>query len=451
MSIFTYFIMTKACKIKISTFLVVTLIIFLPLQIFSQEQSKIELRLGHILPEMVISKSFSKGKVKHLTELTDIKDSEAKIIVNKTILDNGFLLFEELEEDWDGINWVNDYKNTYTYDGNNNLIEKLRQSWDGINWINFLKYTYTYNGNNNVIEKLGQSWEDTNWVNGYKAIYTYDANNNLIEVLSQYWDVTKWENGYKNTYTYDGNNKLIEHLFQNWDSTNWVNDYKEIYTYDVNNKAIEMLRQERYGPNWINFLKYTYTYDENNNLIEQLRQDWDRDVANWMNSRKYIFIYDKNNNLIELLGQEWDGIDWVNDFKWTYTYDVNNNLIEELDQLWDENVTNWVNLYRYTYSYMPIIGIEQLSNRVNNFNLSNNYPNPVNPTTTIEFTLPMTSEVTLQIFSILGEVVATLVLERLPAGNYKCDWDASGMASGVYLYRLQADNHIETRKMVVMR
>jgi hypothetical protein len=83
--------------------------------------------------------------------------------------------------------------------------------------------------------------------------------------------------------------------------------------------------------------------------------------------------------------------------------------------------------------------------------LNQNYPNPFNPTTTIEFDLPKSSQVTLKIYNILGEEVITLVSDRLPTGSYSYEWDASNLASGVYLYRLQAGEYVETRKMVLMR
>jgi hypothetical protein len=84
--------------------------------------------------------------------------------------------------------------------------------------------------------------------------------------------------------------------------------------------------------------------------------------------------------------------------------------------------------------------------------LYQNYPNPFNPTTIIEFDLPKTGEVSLKIFNILGEEVATLVSDRLSAGSYWYEWSRpAGIASGVYLYRLQAGDYSETRKMVLMR
>jgi hypothetical protein len=86
-----------------------------------------------------------------------------------------------------------------------------------------------------------------------------------------------------------------------------------------------------------------------------------------------------------------------------------------------------------------------------NYRLLQNYPNPFNPSTIIEFNLPKTSEVSLKVFSILGEEVVTLVSERLSAGSYSYEWDASNLASGVYLYKLKAGDSFETRKMMLMR
>ena len=83
--------------------------------------------------------------------------------------------------------------------------------------------------------------------------------------------------------------------------------------------------------------------------------------------------------------------------------------------------------------------------------LHQNYPNPFNPKTTIDFNLPKSSEVTLKIFNVLGEEVSTLLSASLFTGSHSVEWDASNLASGVYLYRLQAGNYVETRKMVLMR
>jgi hypothetical protein len=85
------------------------------------------------------------------------------------------------------------------------------------------------------------------------------------------------------------------------------------------------------------------------------------------------------------------------------------------------------------------------------FALAQNYPNPFNPSTTIEFALPKSVHATLKVFDLLGREVATLVDEQLPPGNYKREWHAQDMASGVYLYRLQAGEFVGTKKLLLLR
>ncbi|MDH4156758.1 MAG: T9SS type A sorting domain-containing protein [candidate division Zixibacteria bacterium] len=85
------------------------------------------------------------------------------------------------------------------------------------------------------------------------------------------------------------------------------------------------------------------------------------------------------------------------------------------------------------------------------FELSQNYPNPFNPTTEIAFALPVASHVTVEIYNITGQKAALLVDEKLEAGRHVVRWDAGGMASGVYLYRLRAGSFTATKKMVLLK
>ncbi|MBK7106082.1 MAG: T9SS type A sorting domain-containing protein [Ignavibacteriae bacterium] len=86
-----------------------------------------------------------------------------------------------------------------------------------------------------------------------------------------------------------------------------------------------------------------------------------------------------------------------------------------------------------------------------NFELVQNYPNPFNPSTTIEFSIPQASKVQLNIFNILGQEVASLVNGQKNAGTYKINWNASNLASGTYIYRLQTDSKVFTNKMILMK
>jgi uncharacterized delta-60 repeat protein len=88
---------------------------------------------------------------------------------------------------------------------------------------------------------------------------------------------------------------------------------------------------------------------------------------------------------------------------------------------------------------------------IRDFSLSQNYPNPFNPSTTIEFTLPQPAFATLKVYNLLGEEVAKLVAEQRSAGIHKINWDARGLASGVYLYRLEAGDFVQAKKLILMR
>jgi hypothetical protein len=138
----------------------------------------------------------------------------------------------------------------------------------------------------------------------------------------------------------------------------------------------------------------------------------------------------------------------MNDWKYICIYDANSNEIERLWQNWDG--TNWVNSNKYLYSYGPT-GIEQLEDGVSTYSLSNNYPNPFNPSTIISYSVPDISFIKLKVYDVLGNEIETLVHEEKPAGTYEITWYAEYLPSGVYFYKLQAGDFVETKKMVLMK
>src|SRR5713101_1416289 len=90
------------------------------------------------------------------------------------------------------------------------------------------------------------------------------------------------------------------------------------------------------------------------------------------------------------------------------------------------------------------VGDQQTSKTPGSFRLYQNFPNPFNPTTTIPFAVARSSYVTLKIFNLLGEEVATLVSQRLAPGTYSAEWNAGATTSGIYLYRLQTPEFVQT-------
>ena len=98
------------------------------------------------------------------------------------------------------------------------------------------------------------------------------------------------------------------------------------------------------------------------------------------------------------------------------------------------------------------VSVSNIGNEIpNEFKLFQNYPNPFNPITNIRFDIPRSSQVKLIIYDALGREVATLVDEKLSAGSYKVDWNSSDYSSSVYYYKLETNELIKVRKMVMIK
>jgi hypothetical protein len=102
-------------------------------------------------------------------------------------------------------------------------------------------------------------------------------------------------------------------------------------------------------------------------------------------------------------------------------------------------------------SISSVTGVEGQGSLPTEFALRQNYPNPFNPTTTIEFALPLTSRVTIKLYNVLGQQMATIVDEVLPAGFHQIPFNASSLASGMYLYRMTAADKTFLRKMTLLK
>jgi len=101
--------------------------------------------------------------------------------------------------------------------------------------------------------------------------------------------------------------------------------------------------------------------------------------------------------------------------------------------------------------YNTVLSVDKISNLPFGYSLEQNYPNPFNPSTKIQFSISNTQPVTLKVFDVLGNEVATLVNEELTPGIYQYNFDASNLSSGVYYYKLTAGKFSETKKMILMR
>lgn len=131
------------------------------------------------------------------------------------------------------------------------------------------------------------------------------------------------------------------------------------------------------------------------------------------------------------------------DLKFIFT-DLSNNITELVLQ-------PAIGIGKYGTITSVIPDLESQLNSPKNFNLYQNYPNPFNPTTTIKFALPVESTVKVNVYNSLGQLVETLVDKEMQSGYHEVSFDASRLASGVYLYQLQAGEYISVKKMLLIK
>jgi len=85
------------------------------------------------------------------------------------------------------------------------------------------------------------------------------------------------------------------------------------------------------------------------------------------------------------------------------------------------------------------------------YDLAQNFPNPFNPSTLITYSIPVSSNVVVKVYNVLGKLMTTLVNENKEAGSYTVNFDAAGLSNGIYFYKIQAGNFAKTMKMLLLK
>lgn len=329
-----------------------------------------------------------------------------------TFDEDGYSVSYSLETG-DSLSWIYSWRYLYYRNQNTHLIDSTRyQGWSS-GWVDvtFFTYFYTTDGRDSIITTYNSEGEPTN-----KRNYTYDNTTlSYVEIIES-WSETGWENNRWNELTYDSNDNLIEELLKIWDDTEWENTNKSIHNYNEQNLITETRRQFWNGLGWNTDWRRTYEYT-NGMILKIVYQDYD--FGNWINISQSVNEYDTDNLLLTTTTQEWNGTEWVNNF-------------------------------RDRFLYGPSTSVEDKT-LTTDFKLFNNYPNPFNPTTKISWQSSVGSWQTLKIYDVLGNLISTPVDEYKSAGRYEIEFNASGLASGIYFYQLQTKNLLETKKMILMK
>jgi hypothetical protein len=104
--------------------------------------------------------------------------------------------------------------------------------------------------------------------------------------------------------------------------------------------------------------------------------------------------------------------------------------------------------------FLPVVPVsvgEKEVKQPQDFKLNQNYPNPLNPTTRISYSIIQQSFVTLRVYDLLGNEIAALVNEEKPAGSYELEFNGEGLTSGIYFYQLKSNSFVQTKKMILLK
>ena len=122
-----------------------------------------------------------------------------------------------------------------------------------------------------------------------------------------------------------------------------------------------------------------------------------------------------------------------------------------------QSKTQWETVEQWTYTWIGdtnkvATSIESKTETIaNSFELKQNYPNPFNPTTTIEYSVGKASNVKISVYNMLGQELAVLVNGKHQAGTHLVKFDAAKYSTGVYFYKIEAGNFVQTRKMLLVK
>lgn len=401
-----------------------------------------------------------------------------------TVID---LYTEELEQDWNTSlsSWVTVSKEIAVWDSVAGSLTTTVQDTIGGVLVNKDKYVMfialdLVNSTFRILKTEIYTWTTSGWFMQGRTVYNYDSNNYLLSVLTEFQLIpgtfmpmmritytnnsagnpeleltesynmatSQWSSSSKSEFVYQTGNLdyLVSETEYDWESSAWVPYDKTLFTRNAQLNPTETIYQDYNNGSFENSNREVVVY-----LADGKKEDslyyyyWSGVASGWENSSLEIYTYNTAGDEDVVYLKDWDGSAWTNSRKVSFSYDSQNRVTEELTQDWE--ISTYVNAFREISSYQ-VTSVEDESAPAS-FSLKNNYPNPFNPSTTIEYEILTGGMVTLTVYNVLGQIVAVLQNGYQQAGVYTVQFDGTGLTSGVYLYELAAGNAKITKKMIL--
>lgn len=391
---------------------------------------------------------FIKWKFEKLTVMIIPQETEMLIsMLNETIAVRDIILENIIVELYNDSIWANSIKVNYEYTLDGDISIQFFELWRDSTWVNSLLLSAEYDSLRRIISFLGEFWMNDSWTYMLMDTFLYDSSSNLTAIFSENWEAEAWLNSFFTKFEYDSTGFLVTDTTYKWSISSWTPLSASIYSYDES-AAVHITITEDWNDNlWVNSRKKTAELNALGLDSVITHQQWVTDV--WDNSWRTMWRYDDSGNLTLYMVDHWDANEWELTSRTTYTNDENGYRIGYLAESLLGDI--WSGFMRGTYNYSGITSVKNDPITPDEFLLLNNYPNPFNPSTVIEFEISTPEYVSLTIFNLRGEEVTRLIDRKLLNGRYKAKWDARGYSSGVYFYQLMVGESTITNKMVLIK
>lgn len=319
--------------------------------------------------------------------------------------------------------WLNDMKETHSYDSNKNRLFLLRQTWKGNIWADDSRVIYAYDNNNNRLVAQNQSWLNNAWKDVNRSLFEYDSHNNRTKWTRQRPQNNAWVNQLRYIYQYDAGQRQTAQITQTWDinSGAWANIQHSTYTYNAAGLQQEELVKTWKDSVWVNNLRATHQYAANGHLENTLRELWVNNA--WTVYSQNQLEYNKD-NLVKLAEYVWGDNQWQHNTLYENAYDGHNN--HTFQRYSTGKGPLWVNVQQLFSYYEQSTGIPAGAENSLSFSAG---PSPGNGIFTIRYSDLIDRLKYARIIDMSGKLVSemplsgtnteTLDLSRLPDGTYQ--------------------------------
>ena len=398
-----------------------------------------------IIGLFLISASFADDKLNNLI------NDEYENISSRTAIDYD----TKVVQAWRDSVWVNKAKKVKTYDDNGYLSQKDRYKYRDGEWSLKGMTVFENNENGDPATTTRQAYRNDAWINRYRTNFSYNDGGLLMSKVEQKWREDGWRNKKETALTYEGD-LCVTKTISKWRDSTWVDKVLKELVYNENGDRDEKITYKWRDSTWTPRHRVIYSYNDNAALSEKLVYKWTD--STWVDKARASVGYDDNQNPAQVLLEKKDSTDaWVNVSLRENTYSDNGLLIETVRSKWRDE--NWLPRKRYEYNYSTdreVLSAGAPAALPKKIVLSQAYPNPFNPATTISYHLLEANHVRVDIYDMIGNKVRTLVSQTQNAGTKSYQWNATNdlgqsVSAGMYIYTIQAGDFIQSKKMVLLK